>query len=511
VKNLISFFFLFLVSVVPFPAHAEITLSPNDSATMSLSPHLGVLEDSSRLLTFEDVLKKNSFLPQGNEPPVPGYTSSAWWVRFSLHNPTTNTIERYMEFADSGEGIPSITTFVQNAATGAMWRYEMGGNIPQSQKTWDHRHGVLPLSVPPQSTLHIFIRSEGDSIKIPLLLHTSGSFYSSTYAPMIWIGIVYGFLLVIFVWNMTIFFAAKDKSYLYYAFFVAGQALTLSSFDGLSGQYLFPNSRYLFTHSVNVASSYAIGFLLLFMHEFLNLKNQKSTLWRLGRHAAFFAIAVGTLNLFWKTNALVNLTVSVAALLCIALSVRAAYLNIPFSHIFLFPIAAFLGTVLVTTLKQAGVLASSFFTEESLRFGAMISTLFWTLALAYRFRKIMYAQHDLQKNALEVEISTQKSRVDALQSLNNVVVDMSDKLNSPLLVVLRVFERLRERALHIEDAVNNSNTVPDEKNVAVFFNAWKHHSQNISIAIKQLTTLSQELSERREESIQREALEKSTP
>ncbi len=504
-SSLASLFVLLVFALTPLQAHANVSLSSKDTATISLAPHLEILEDSSRRLNFEDVQRQNSFRRNGSEHPIPGYTTSAWWVRFSLQNPTTITLERFIEYADSGEGIPTISAFVQNSLDKTVSRFEMGGNLRHSEKTWDHRNGVLPLSIPPQSTSTIFIRAEGDSIKIPLLLHTPSSFYASISLPMMWMGIVYGFLLVILIWNLTIFVSTKDRGYFYYAIFVAGLALVLASFDGLSGQYLFPNSRYLFTHSVNVASSLAIGFLLLFTHEFLNLKNHKSPIWNSARYTALWAFAVASLSLFWKHNALVNITVSFGALLCLFLAVRASVLRLDFSVVFPIPIAAFLLTVIVTALKQAGVLPSSFFTEEALRFGAMISALFWTLALAYRFRKNMYLQHASQKSALELDIAKQKTHVDGLQALNTLVVDISDKLNSPLLVVQRVFERLQEQSLDIENTEQHAEQTESNKNASSFFNQLKQSSFKISESIKRLAELSQELSERREESVQREA------
>jgi hypothetical protein len=75
------------------------------------------------------------------------------------------------------------------------------------------------------------------------------------------------------------------------------------------------------------------------------------------------------------------------------------------------------------------------------------------------------------------------------------VTDISDKLNSPLLVIIHVFERIRERAQPL--AKLDSSSLPN--NLLQFMNSWHHHSPKVFEAIQSLKVLSQELSERREE------------
>jgi hypothetical protein len=476
------------------PAHAVVELPQDHSAPLNLAPHLEVLEDTSRELTISDVQKHTKFVKNGDTHPVPGYTTSAWWVRFALKNSTSHALKRYIEYADSGEGIPSITFFVprENAGYEAL---EAGGRLKQSERLHNHRHNIAPITIPPHSTTTFYVRALGDSVKIPLYLHSQDSLFHFNYKELSWIGFVYGFLLILASSNFAIFLASRDPSYLYYVGFVAGLALSLGGFDGITGQYLFSNSRYFFMRSVNISSSFSIGFLLLFTTSFLQLKAHTPKMARIAITAAIFAFSVSLLNTVWKQNMLVNLTVTCCSLLCIAAAAWAAFRRVPLAPIFLIPISVFLGAVITTTFKQVGLLPSVFLTEEALRLGALTSALLWALALAYRVRHTLQQQHTVQMQALELEIVAKKNNVEGFQKLSQIVTDISDKLNSPLLVIIHVFERIRERAQPL--AKLDSSSLPN--NLLQFMNSWHHHSPKVFEAIQSLKVLSQELSERREE------------
>jgi len=83
-------------------------------------------EDKTQTLDLQGVLeaeKNGLFAPSKEEVPNYGLNPSAQWVKFSLHNPSEQTIEIYLE-----NGIPFVDEFELFWQEDGRWQVKRGGD-----------------------------------------------------------------------------------------------------------------------------------------------------------------------------------------------------------------------------------------------------------------------------------------------------------------------------------------------------------------------------------------------
>lgn len=89
-------------------------------------------------------------------------------------------------------------------------------------------------------------------------------------------GIIFGFytgiMVIMFVYNLFLFIIIRDKSYLYYIFYILFTWLTQISIQGYSSKYLWTEGSSINEYAVVLFSSLTLVFTSLFTLSFLNTK-----------------------------------------------------------------------------------------------------------------------------------------------------------------------------------------------------------------------------------------------
>ncbi|MCB2816671.1 7TM-DISM domain-containing protein, partial [Listeria monocytogenes] len=74
------------------------------------------------------------------------------------------------------------------------------------------------------------------------------------------LGIIYGVLLVMLIYNLFIFLSVRDTRYLYYILYIASFGLYQVSVNGAGSEYFWPDSPWW----ANAATPFLIGSAALF-------------------------------------------------------------------------------------------------------------------------------------------------------------------------------------------------------------------------------------------------------
>lgn len=164
--------------------------------------------------------------------------------------------------------------------------------------------------------------------ELPLMfssvMYSNDSFLESVGSYKFSIGVFYGFMLALMLYNLFLFLSFKEKAYLYYALymlsFMAYQA-TMNSFDlELVGRFL---PDWILYRTLPISCNLLVFFMLLFGKEFLELKKYLPThnrvlnifLWL----TIFLQLSVFTVpNLVIVNNAITSLTVLVLTFLWVS-------------------------------------------------------------------------------------------------------------------------------------------------------------------------------------------------
>ena len=260
---------LFLLLLTLFSATAS-EVYMDEREVYLLGSSIDYLEDATGTLTIEDVRNK-AFADLHQEVPNFGFSSSVYWLkvtifperanlgkqwRLSIEYPLLDEIELFA-IADSGEQI----------------LHQYGGKaLAFAKKELAHRNFLfsLPLSVEPL-TLYIRVRSKG-ALQIPLQLQTDDNILEAEQTTMLKVGIYYGIFLIIFVYNIIMYFYTREENYLLYLFFLIsfiGWQLTV---DGLGRQYIWTNWQWMIDHGGTFWMSISLFTVLYFTRSFLQTK-----------------------------------------------------------------------------------------------------------------------------------------------------------------------------------------------------------------------------------------------
>jgi len=239
-----------------------------------LGLHIEYLEDPGGNLTFEDVIGPeftSRFTPSQEETPNLGFDQSvAYWIRFHVRNETSQVSDWLLSFSDARVGL--IDLYYQPHGQ-TDWVLSQAGRFrPATVREYAHPNFVFPLSILPSDEATVYLRLQGGSIRFSLSLWPAKLFEQQDDMFFLVLGLVYGIIGIMAVYNLTIFLFLRQTSYLYYVLFITANALNMACIDGTAYIYLFPNWGYNYIQGyTNVLATI---FSVVFVREFLAVKQR---------------------------------------------------------------------------------------------------------------------------------------------------------------------------------------------------------------------------------------------
>lgn len=221
-----------------------------------------------------------------------GYKQGNVWIRFSLENKTQDDDLLLLEFGYSL--IDSIKLYVEEVNSLKLLGHQ-GDSLPFSSRKIKTTNPIFSLDIQPNEkrTYYIEINSTS-SLSIPIHIATQNTQKEHLQAASLGNGTFYGMILALLGYNLFVFFSTKDMSHLYYVFLMLSYLFFWGTIDGISFQYIWPNSHILHHQAPLMFLSLVNIFALQFARYFLDLIHAKPKIDKLFR----YLIGLQVLNLF---------------------------------------------------------------------------------------------------------------------------------------------------------------------------------------------------------------------
>ena len=406
---------------------------------VSLDGHIEYLEDKDGVLTIDQVAASNDFAYAGKGSPSFGFSKSVYWFRFSLKNATDQAhllLEQRYTFVDH------MSVFTKQPDQG--FKEQKGGDLlPFSERYREYRTITYQLDLQPGSSQTVYARTHTtSSTQIPLRVYTEGSFFKSCEREATLLGIYYGILAVMILFNGLLWTSLRDKTYLSYVGYLVAYLILQLTMNGNGLRYLFPESPALNSVAFIVSGFFAFAFAYRFTREFMNLDEL------LPKMNSSFILAERILVVIALLCVVAPYTLAVKLLALCAVVVPVTLMALGFACLkkgympaqnYLVAWSFFLFGVLIYGLKTLGFIPTNTFTEFAIQVGSAMEVTFLSLALADRFKAI---QNNSLKAQSELVVQT-TARNEAEKRLNQslssrlfLFSDLAHRINNPLNVAL---------------------------------------------------------------------------
>lgn len=434
----------------------------------NIKNHIQYLEDSTNRLTLKDIGNKK-FLPFEQYHTSTYHPKSTYWFKLTVVCETDKYNLWFLEILNPF--VDKVQAWYINGKDTIA--YDPSGiQYKFSSKTFKHKNFLFPFKAEKNDTVSIYF-TEKNKVKSSVRTGIRPAEQFSEYAlnEYYLLGVFYGILFIMGLYNLFIYFSTRDSIYLYYVFYVLCYCLNSLKIDGLGSQFFWPDipaispfvdtfsplllilSFYIYSRKFLGLTNYAYG-----IQRYLNL----SMLLYIGLFFInYFVVDVGWLNFFYflpfgiiYISGIVSYQKGNAA---------AGYF-----------LAAF--TILISgftlfLLRGIHLIPTTIFTIYALNFGFLLEVVLFSYGMGQRLKM------EREKQAL-----SDKLLIDQLKE-NEI---LKDSINRDL------EDKVRERTLEVESkniALGDALKELKEKNeqIRMFNILLEQDNQNLNQDIKEIT------------------------
>ena len=333
-----------------------------------------------------------------------GFTSSAYWLSLPLENRTSQT-EWYVQVAYPLHD--SIRLYLHDSSADAppVLLAELGDRQPFDARPVFYRNFVFPVEVPPGESRNLLFRFEtGSAIDVPFIVQTPAVFERQALTEQILMGVYFGAMFIMLVYNLFLLAGLRTVSYLYYSLFILFYVLFQASINGYAVQYLWATGTWWADASLPFFVAGGTFWCLVFNRRFLNTA-VTAPLFDKALIGLMVVCGLNSVLAFVAPYAIsirVATIVNLAAFLVILLNSGSALIRGNRAARIYFPAwVTFLAGTMVFALKSLGMLPTTPFTTWAGSVGSVIVVVLLSLALADQFN-LMRQEKTAALSALNV-------------------------------------------------------------------------------------------------------------
>lgn len=397
-----------------------------------VAPAMAVLIDSGKQLTILDVAGPRAqadFRPVTSRHPNFSFSPATFWFRFQVdgrasprpyllllqHNPLNDHITFYRPDPVTGHYVASHTGDQHRFVERELPVRELAFRLPL-----DHRQ---------PATYYLRVEGHG-TINMDLELATPEAFASHTQTWHLIMGLYYGSLITVFLYNLFLFFAIRDRAYLYYLIYVGGLGLTFFDTNGLAFRYLWPDTPAMNTGFLLFTFLGLLG-MAQFARHFLKLAEQSRRLnrlfWLYAAVALFFAAGV-----LWLPEALLYRSSQAMAMIMAGLGLAAGVVSMRNGYrparFYVLAWSVLIVAMVIHPLQNFGVIPTTAFSNYIIQIGSGIEMVLLSLALADRINDMKRERAQIEQNSkrrlseanAELETRVQRRTSELVDSLRKL-------------------------------------------------------------------------------------------
>ena len=406
------------------------------------------LADISGDLHLEDILSnehQQKFLPSTKEVLNFGFTDTTYWIKIDVvfDSQLTQTTDWIMEIAYPL--LDDIAFYKQE--TQGYKKYVAGDTIPFSERAIEYPNPVFHITNEPGKSVTHYLRvNSSSSLQIPITIWSSDSFAENTGKKLLVLGAFYGIMFVMILYNFFIFTSIRNDAYLYYILYISSFTLFLASFNGLSFQYLWPDSP----RWGNIAVPFFIsvsGFgATQFTRRFLNTPHTTPFLDKvlLGILLLSLTSIIASFTMSYQIAIRIAVLVALSFGITVLITGTACLIKgLRIARFFLLAWVTLLLGIITHALLSLGLMPTNTLTLHADQMGSVIEVVLLSFALADRINSFRIEKEVFQREAMSVLKSSNKVKDEFLATI-------SHELRTPMNGIMNAMQLIRHTQLDEE-------------------------------------------------------------
>jgi two-component system, sensor histidine kinase LadS len=368
-------------------------------------------EDPAGSLRLSDILALPAarFIPLGQPVASHTFTRSTFWYRFKVENRQAVTVSRIIWFAQAWLDTVNVAVVSPHGETS----WALGGNgQPFSQRAIAYPLLNDRLSFEPgRSVVYVQVKTP-DPFIVSINLMDEPSFLRAQVIDAALIGLVYGAIFSMLLYNLLLYIGIRERYQLFYVFYLGTFLLMNAGYNNYTFPLLFADNPQGQDWMQSGAIFLFLYSGLLFARSFLDLLQSHPRLYRLTTALLYGVLVLALVTPWWGYRVHVELSIILSSLIsfyAFAIGLYSWLRGNRSARFFLLGSMSGLVGTMVTAFTVMAFLPFHYITYKALDFGLMVDCILMSLALADRLK---LAREEQFRAELD-------SKTDSLTGLNN--------------------------------------------------------------------------------------------
>lgn len=356
------------------------------------------IEDPSGEMSIQDVMGSNQWQRNYKNGFMFGYTESAYWMSATIkvkHADRWYVVLTYpiLDYVD--------LYWTKDAQI--LQHFKAGDRIPYAERAIKTREFVFHRDLKANDTITLYMRVKTQgSYQVPIKLKSNQVFQDSLSESEFMLGMFYGVLFIMSVYNLVLYLITRVSSYLYYVIYVIITIFSRMAFDGSGYELLWPDSPSVNEWVLPIGFQLSCLAFWLFTYRFLAIRNASAPLKVM--FGVIFLVMMTNLILMPFMNYTLNIQIQSflsALILFIALVISMLMAVTGSWYAAVFCIATMLSSLAfsIALLGSLGKFNNPDFSIYIYAYARVLEVILFAIALGVRIRYISHMRSQAEQEA----------------------------------------------------------------------------------------------------------------
>lgn len=394
-----------------------------------------------------------------------GMTTATLWVRGQCKSSRAMLQDSLLELAN-----PLLDEVNLYDDKGSI-TFSFRKNLPLGERFVPHYNFLIPLrEVSNPAQFYLRIRTQG-TMYLPIRVLSTSKFVEDNSRQTLGLGLYYGVILAMLIYNLFLFFSLRDESYGYYVGFVASYLVFQFSLNGFGFAYLWTSLPWWADKSIPIMIWITYAFIFQFARSFLEIGSFSQRLSKALYFVSGLSLFLAAASAVMSYRDALKVAVFCSTFLSSALYLIGFYALAKGSRgarYYVIAWTVFLLGILLMSLRNFGILPGTFVTNYAMQIGSGLETLLLSLGLADRIRKL---KHDRMVSEIEAlryvqlldsNFASQKQAKALFEQASQIAHDIRSPLTALNMVVstLANIESAKQNLLRL--SINRINDIAND-------------------------------------------------